>query len=137
MKIISNRVGGRAEYTCDEGFTLRGQSWRKCLGNGRWSGKAPVCIRKTHVSLYGSIIIIIMCIIIIAITCPDLDDPRYGYVRIASNRVGGTADYKCNRGFALVGDKWRKCLISGKWGGAAPVCIRKKNLLSHSSSLLN
>ena len=62
----------------------------------------------------------------IAITCPDLDDPQYGSVRIGSNRVGGTADYKCNDGFTLIGARRRKCQSNGQWGGEAPVCKRKK-----------
>ena len=36
-------VGDNATYTCDYGYKLVGASVRKCLYNGYWSGKAPVC----------------------------------------------------------------------------------------------
>ena len=61
----------------------------------------------------------------VAIVCPDLDPPKYGSVRITTNRVGGKADYKCDDGFILVGVQWRKCQANGKWTGEAPTCKRK------------
>ena len=36
-------VGHAATYTCAYGYKLVGESVRKCLYNGYWSGKAPVC----------------------------------------------------------------------------------------------
>ena len=133
MRIASNRVGGTADYKCNDGFTLVGARWRKCQSNGQWGGEAPVCKRK-------KIMLGPDCfsyeVNFIAITCPDLDDPQYGSVSIASNRVGGTADYKCNDGFTLVGARWRKCQSNGQWGGEAPVCKRKKIIMLAWSSYI-
>ena len=59
------------------------------------------------------------------IKCPDLDDPKYGTVRVSGTTPGSRADYKCNAGFQLVGVAWRKCQANGQWTGQAPTCKRK------------
>ena len=43
-----NKPGSTAQYECDYGFKLVGDARRKCLYNGYWSGKEPVCKRKQH-----------------------------------------------------------------------------------------
>ena len=35
-----------ATYSCAVGFILNGQATRRCLGNGSWSGDAPLCLGK-------------------------------------------------------------------------------------------
>ena len=36
-----------ANYTCDDGFLLMGESSRTCQLNGLWSGMPPLCARKS------------------------------------------------------------------------------------------
>lgn len=36
-------VDGRAEYSCDEGYSLVGDATRECLNDLSWSGNAPTC----------------------------------------------------------------------------------------------
>ena len=43
MKVNGNTPGSEADYKCNSGFELEGVAWRKCQGNGQWSGEAPVC----------------------------------------------------------------------------------------------
>lgn len=35
-----------ANYSCSEGYELRGIAVRKCLETGMWSGDDPTCTRK-------------------------------------------------------------------------------------------
>ena len=60
-----------------------------------------------------------------AISCPDLDHPQYGSVKIIGKNVGGKAEYKCNNGYKLHGPSQRKCLYRGVWGGRIPTCKRR------------
>ncbi len=44
-------VGGRhpedrADYSCNDGFKLKGVGWRKCQDNGHWTREAPTCESK-------------------------------------------------------------------------------------------
>ena len=65
--------------------------------------------------------------------CPDLDDPSNGSVSVSSNFVGGSAYYRCNSGFQRSGSSYRTCLLSGKWSGTQPTCIREYNYLKSTS----
>lgn len=39
---------GKATYTCESCYTLRGESTRVCLSNGQWEGKEPTCSSKSR-----------------------------------------------------------------------------------------
>lgn len=39
----SRLEGSIAQYSCNVGFVLEGQSTRLCQGNGTWSGEEPTC----------------------------------------------------------------------------------------------
>lgn len=48
-KIIKNNgtlLLDEVEYTCNEGYFIRGSSTLYCREDGRWSDRAPVCRRK-------------------------------------------------------------------------------------------
>ena len=74
-----------------------------------------------------------------AISCPDLDHPQYGSVRIIGKGVSSQAEYTCNNGYRLYGTSRRKCLYSGVWDGSVPTCKCKpvfhKSLAAMSGSL--
>ena len=38
----------RVEYTCAEGFALRGGRYRECQADGTWSGELPTCERAAN-----------------------------------------------------------------------------------------
>lgn len=71
-----------------------------------------------------------MCIdIFIAIArCDKLDDPLYGNVKVYGYSHGSTAYYRCNSGYRLVGNAYRRC-DNGIWAGKKPVCHSTLNLL--------
>ena len=41
-----NTVETVATYTCNDGYTLKGEESRTCRESGQWSGEAPTCVRK-------------------------------------------------------------------------------------------
>ena len=46
VKTNGREVGCVANYYCHDGYKLYGNSVRKCLYNGYWSGDKPKCKRK-------------------------------------------------------------------------------------------
>ncbi len=43
VRVGGRNPGDRADYSCNDGFKLKGAGWRKCQGNGQWTGEAPTC----------------------------------------------------------------------------------------------
>ncbi|CAL1545259.1 unnamed protein product [Lymnaea stagnalis] len=87
-------------FLCNKGFKLVGANVLICLASGRWGSDLPYCDR---------------------ITCPELDFP-IGTVTILSSFYDGIAEYSCNKGYQVVGNKERKCLETGEWSGNVPNC---------------
>ena len=124
-------VGHAATYTCDYGYKLVGESVRKCLYNGYWSGKAPVCkksklnehycVREKY-DLNHAIVFISSS----KVQCGHLSDVAYGVVKHEGVYFGHKVTYTCDYGYKLVGESVRKCLYNGNWSGEAPVCKKSK-----------
>ncbi len=128
-----------ANYNCDNGFSLIGNSSRMCTGDGgsttgAFDGAAPTCERKRTLLLldtnYNSPITIHP-----AITCPGVLIPNNGTIDFggASRDENGTyifavvATYSCDTGFALIGNSSRTCTgdgmsVNGGFNGTAPTC---------------
>ena len=65
-----------------------------------------------------------------AVTCPQPEAIEHGTVTTNGLGVGSTAEYSCDEGYALVGDRERRCELdegsSGVWSGQPPQCILQK-----------
>jgi len=48
-----------------------------------------------------------------------------GKVKLKGQAYHPKAEYTCNVGFDLVGDKYRICQADRNWSGNAPFCERK------------
>ena len=44
MILTTLRIGGRATFTCNEGFSLKGDDDIECLSSGSWSSWPPTCL---------------------------------------------------------------------------------------------
>ena len=127
VSLSGTTVGSTATYSCNDGFRLQGGSRRRCQNNGEWSGRAPTCQRKLHVT--NPCASIQFCSFsIIAVRCRRLNNPSDGSVSISGTTVGSTATYTCNDGFSLQGESKRRCQTNGQWSGRAPTCLRKLNI---------
>ncbi|XP_029291893.1 beta-2-glycoprotein 1-like [Cottoperca gobio] len=87
-------------YTCDEGYTMTGDSTAVCLADGTWSTRVPQCK---------------------PVTCGHAPIPQFGMIiydkRISGNTtdhgVGGT--YKCLPPYSVIGNARAECTINGNW----------------------
>ncbi|XP_013383226.1 sushi, von Willebrand factor type A, EGF and pentraxin domain-containing protein 1 [Lingula anatina] len=101
--VSSTSYGAVANYTCNPGFELHGDSTRLCLTNRKWSGTEPACT---------------------IIKCPHPEDIDYGEVKYANLSFGLKAHYSCSAGYELVGKSSRTCQANKTWSGKAPNCVQ-------------
>ncbi|XP_074486721.1 beta-2-glycoprotein 1-like [Sebastes fasciatus] len=87
-------------YTCDEGYTLTGDTTAVCLANGTWSKPVPECI---------------------PVSCGLAPIPPFGMIiydkRIRENTTdyGVGVTYKCLPPYVLIGNARAECTVSGNW----------------------
>ena len=125
-----NTFGETADYTCNTGFILEGDSPLTCGGDSQWSGSPPVCNRKKVISAYylewRGQALITKYFTNTGVQCPTLVAPSNGRLEIAG--PGGYEDvatYSCDTGFNLVGMSERSCQNDGTWSGHEPTCKSK------------
>ncbi|XP_077864038.1 sushi, von Willebrand factor type A, EGF and pentraxin domain-containing protein 1-like, partial [Saccoglossus kowalevskii] len=92
--------GDTMKYSCDKGHYLIGEDSRKCDINGKWSGNEPVCQ---------------------VVTCKHPTKPDHGDVSVNDHTYGSIAEFWCEAGYVLKGNKTAKCFDSGDWV-SAPTC---------------
>lgn len=103
VAIIDSRTtyGARAEFSCNENYTLMGESKRVCREGGIWSGTQPQCLFDW---------------------CPEPPQGEGVTVVVSGKRAGSTATYNCQPGFILFGQQVLTCGLGGEWSGKAPTC---------------
>uniref|UniRef100_A0A8C5JP90 Sushi domain-containing protein n=1 Tax=Junco hyemalis TaxID=40217 RepID=A0A8C5JP90_JUNHY len=93
-------AGMVVNYSCDPGYSLRGEASIHCTSSGNWSLPLPQCA---------------------GVVCPApqiqngrvaVPKPRYTY--------GDSVTFKCHRGFTLRASIY--CTASGAWSHPPPVC---------------
>ena len=93
------------EYTCNDGYELKGNAQRTCGANGKWSGFLAQCV---------------------PVDCGDPGSVQNGNKELPSGTIfPSTAIFKCNFGYSLEGTATRVCQQSGQWSGSLPRCIGK------------
>ncbi|ROL43472.1 P-selectin [Anabarilius grahami] len=94
--------GSQCEYSCDEGYELKGSSTTRCTSTMEWSSKPPTCEL-----LY----------------CPALDSPINGELSCTSSfRYGSKCSFSCEEGFILQGASEISCTKTAKWSQEPPYC---------------
>ncbi|XP_072319033.1 beta-2-glycoprotein 1-like [Eucyclogobius newberryi] len=87
-------------YTCDDGYILKGANNASCLADGRWSAQEPQCK---------------------IVSCGPAPIPEFGMIiynkiiRKNNLNYGTIGNYKCLPPFALFGKEFVECTASGQW----------------------
>ncbi|XP_069824058.1 E-selectin-like [Dendropsophus ebraccatus] len=100
------RLKSICEFTCDEGFQMKGSDTLLCEHSGEWSEPMPKCI---------------------AVPCVALQSPEHGTVN-CSDAFGefsyrSVCNVTCKEGFELLGTSSLSCQDTGDWSGSVPTCI--------------
>ena len=60
-----------------------------------------------------------------SVTCPELNNPLNGTVKITHSGGKQTAYFSCDSGFGLVGKQLLECQKNGEWNDEASFCVGK------------
>ncbi|XP_065174514.1 sushi, von Willebrand factor type A, EGF and pentraxin domain-containing protein 1-like [Sycon ciliatum] len=103
-------VGSVITYTCRQGYLLMGAAEIRCLMDGQWSSRAPVCVPQTTQIQQCCALDIV----------PNAIISRGQGLRY----IGARVLYRCRPGFQLQsGTLGRFCQASGVWSGSPPQCV--------------
>jgi CUB/sushi domain-containing protein len=101
---VSNgtKLGARANYECDTGYTLNGKEYRVCGFDGDWKGRIPACAE---------------------VDCGHPGEIANGRVQIPNGtKFGAVIAYSCDVGYTRRGPSKRKCGQDGEWTKNSPTC---------------
>lgn len=104
-------------YECRYGYTLVGESSRRCGADRKWSGQLPACKE---------------------INCGQPGVLYNGWLENieSGTGLGASIIFRCHQGMLLVGNTSTVCQIDGQWRYPVPECLGKNIYIStHSSSL--
>ncbi|XP_070605148.1 E-selectin [Erythrolamprus reginae] len=92
-------------FSCKEGFVLKGPDMLQCGASGEWDGQEPTCeavkcqaVRQTEGSLMN---------------CSHHDKEL---------KYKSTCDFVCAKGYTIKGSPQIQCLSDGHWSQPIPVC---------------
>ncbi|XP_026693209.2 sushi, von Willebrand factor type A, EGF and pentraxin domain-containing protein 1-like isoform X5 [Ciona intestinalis] len=88
--------------SCNAGYNLVGTNIRTCQATHTWSGIEATCVM---------------------VTCPALATPSHGSVECdESNVFNSSCNFKCKKGFTLIGSTVRMCQPDRTWTGNTTSC---------------
>uniref|UniRef100_A0A3Q1HB59 E-selectin n=2 Tax=Anabas testudineus TaxID=64144 RepID=A0A3Q1HB59_ANATE len=109
--------GSQCDFTCPEGYYLRGDSTLTCLASGVWSKPTPTCT---------------------VVQCNSLEAPPAASLQceqpLGLYSYDSVCVVQCEEGFDLIGTNVTKCSSQGNWSHTLPVCQAKKCPALNSST---
>ncbi|XP_059474921.1 sushi, von Willebrand factor type A, EGF and pentraxin domain-containing protein 1-like isoform X2 [Neocloeon triangulifer] len=104
VTILSREVGGKAVFSCAQGFGITGGQESKCLSTGEWSGPLPECSE---------------------VQCEPPETPENGYIQgHGVYKAGDLIQFNCNPEFMMEGQPIIACQETGRWSGTVPKCVQ-------------
>ncbi|XP_071821516.1 protein lev-9-like isoform X3 [Apostichopus japonicus] len=99
-----NGYNDRVAFTCDQGFSLHGESVLTCQSNGTWSADVPVCTSDA------------------CRNPPEIENASHDDKQSYAN--GERLFYSCNAGYEPVSSSYLQC-VDGNWSEADIRCTAK------------
>uniref|UniRef100_A0A673IJ57 E-selectin n=1 Tax=Sinocyclocheilus rhinocerous TaxID=307959 RepID=A0A673IJ57_9TELE len=97
----------QCEYSCEEGYELKGSSTTRCTSTTEWSSKPPTCE---------------------LVQCPELINPQDGKMHcqhpIGRFSYQSTCEFMCEEGYTLrdFSSSTLFCRATGRWNHSQPTC---------------
>ncbi|XP_021948742.1 sushi, von Willebrand factor type A, EGF and pentraxin domain-containing protein 1 isoform X2 [Folsomia candida] len=104
ISIVSLDVGGKALFTCPQGYVADGAADATCQSNGKWSNPLPICKE---------------------VECPNPSPPDNGFVTgKPPYKAGDLAQFECHPNYMMEGQPIIACQDNGKWSRAVGIkCV--------------
>ncbi|XP_021914139.1 sushi, von Willebrand factor type A, EGF and pentraxin domain-containing protein 1 isoform X2 [Zootermopsis nevadensis] len=104
VSILSREVGGRAVFSCAQGYGLRGPHEAVCQHTGDWASPLPTCQE---------------------VQCDTPGTPDNGYIQGSGPyKAGDVIQFNCNPEFMMEGQPIIACQENGRWSGTVPKCMQ-------------
>ncbi|XP_004425115.1 PREDICTED: E-selectin isoform X1 [Ceratotherium simum simum] len=102
----SFQSGSSCEFSCEQGFVLKGSKKLQCGPTGEWDSEKPACE---------------------AVKCDAVRRPQDGLVRCTHSPTGeftykSSCVFSCEKGFELRGSAQLECTSQGQWTQEVPSC---------------
>ncbi|KAM9243624.1 E-selectin isoform 2-T2 [Dugong dugon] len=102
----SFQSGSSCEFSCEQGFVLKGSKRLQCGPTGEWDSDKPSCE---------------------AVKCDAVSPPQSGSVRYTHSPTGeftykSSCAFTCEEGFELHGSAQLECTSQGQWTQEVPSC---------------
>lgn len=126
------------EYTCVEGYELKGSTTTSCTATREWTSRPPTCERE-YLSTQGKVHILdtktpdntiiniyhscLPCCL--AVRCPVLETPSNSVsacTDFSSFSYGSKCNFNCEEGYRLQGTSEISCTKTGEWSHKSPRC---------------
>ncbi|CAG9821323.1 unnamed protein product [Phaedon cochleariae] len=102
--VVSREVGGRAIFSCEPGFGLRGAVDTVCQASGDWATPFPKC-EEVH--------------------CDPPAAPENGYIQgNGPYKAGDVIQFNCNPDYMMEGQPIVACQENSRWSGKLPKCLQ-------------
>ncbi|XP_071884742.1 complement receptor type 1 [Anas platyrhynchos] len=115
------RYKDTVNFTCHEGFTLRGHSMAQCSANRRWHPPVPVCEQDGVAERYHhpdtTVRPAVMCL-----PPPGIANGEHSSPSSDMFGVGALVHYRCKPGFVLIGNESVRCMPDRAWSRPLPHC---------------
>ncbi|XP_004464219.2 E-selectin isoform X2 [Dasypus novemcinctus] len=102
----SFQSGSSCEFSCEQGYVLKGSQRLQCGPTGEWDSEKPTCE---------------------AVKCDAVSQPQSGSVRCTHSSTGkftykSFCAFSCEEGFELHGSTQLECTAQGQWTQEVPSC---------------
>ncbi|XP_050510786.1 complement factor H isoform X3 [Diabrotica virgifera virgifera] len=102
--VVSREVGGRAIFSCEPSFGLRGPAETICQASGDWATPFPTC-EEVH--------------------CDNPNAPENGYIQgTGPYKAGDVVQINCNPDYMMEGQPIIACQENSRWSGKMPRCVQ-------------
>lgn len=134
-------------FSCEEGFVLKGPDMLQCGASGEWDGQEPICEGEGFILLpylHSQRVAVFLCSVlwpymgwftarsasISVVKCQAVPQSEGSLMNCSHHdtelKYKSTCDFACAKGYTLRGSPQIQCLSDGHWSQPIPVCEGKR-----------